>query len=152
MSNESAGDPGTKPTGRRPASDPEGPFPFGFFGLGLVIGLYAMLPAFAGPQLHVQRITEVVDHVIPGLIVLALVASGILLGARPAGLMLAFGAVVTLAGLWMVDTHIGLLRQAVHHEVDLVAAGFHVSTALAVFLFGLAFVWRYREVLTSTQA
>ncbi|HEX9546002.1 MAG TPA: hypothetical protein VF942_01630 [Acidimicrobiales bacterium] len=151
MSKESAGDPGSKPPGR-PPSDPEGPFPFGFFGIGLVIGLYAMLPAFAGPQLHVQRITEVVDHVIPGLIVLTLVASGILLGARPAGIMLAFGAFVTLAGLWMVDTHIGLLRQAADHEVDLVAAGFHVSTALAVFVFGLAFVWRYREMLTGSRA
>jgi hypothetical protein len=123
-----------------------------FFGLGLVIGLYAMLPAFAGPQLHVQRITEVVDHVIPGLILLALVASAATLGARPAGLMLAFGAVVTLAGLWMVDTHVGLVSQAVHHEVDLVAAGFHVSTALAVFGFGLAFVWRYREQLTRSRS
>ena len=137
---------------KQTARDPEGPFPFVFLGLGLFIGLYAMLPAFTGPQLHVQRITEVVDHVIPGLIVLALVALAILVGARPPGLMLVFGSVVTMAGLWMVDTHIGLLRQAVDHEVDLAAAGFHLSTALAVFLFGLVFLWRYREVLTSSRA
>ena len=142
----------TKASAGDPATQPEGRFPLLFFGFGLVIGLYAMLPAFTGPQLHVQRITEVVDHVIPGLIVLTVVTSGILLAGRPAGVMLAFGGLVTLAGLWMVDTHLGLIRQAVNHEVDLVAAGFHGSTALAVFLFGLAFVWRYRDMLTSSRA
>jgi len=148
MSKGSAGDQETKtPQGREPQGDPEGPFPFVLLGLGLAIGLYAMLPAFAGPQLHIQRVVEVVDHVIPGLIVLALVGSATVLGARPAGLMLVFGLLVTLAGLWMVDTHVGLFSQAVHHEVDLVAAGFHVSTALAVFAYGLAFMWRYREPL-----
>ena len=148
MSKGSAGDPGTEPPqGRRPQGDPEGAFPFVLLGLGLAIGLYAMLPAFAGPQIHIQKVVEVVDHVIPGLVVLALVGSATVLGARPAGLMLVFGVLVTLAGLWMVDTHVGLFSQAVHHEVDLVAAGFHVSTAAAVFGYGLAFVWRYREPL-----
>lgn len=146
----SAGDPGTeRPEGRQPQGDSEGPFPFVLLGLGLAIGLYAMLPAFAGPQLHIQKIVEVVDHVIPGLVVLTLVGSAIVLGARPPGLMLAFGLLVTLAGLWMVDTHVGLFSQAVHNEVDLLAAGFHVSTALAVFGYGLAFMWRYREPLIS---
>src|SRR2546427_10267020 len=114
--------------GRQSQGDAQGAFPFALLGLGLAIGLYAMLPAFAGPQLHVQRIVEVVDHVIPGLVVLALVVSATVLGARPAGLMLVFGLLVTLAGLWRVDTHGGLFNQAVHPQVDLVAAGFHVPT------------------------
>ena len=148
MSKGPVEDPGTEALqGRQPQGDPEGSFPFVLLGLGLAIGLYAMLPAFAGPQIHIQKVVEVVDHVIPGLVVLALVGSATVLGARPAGLMLVFGVLVTLAGLWMVDTHVGLFSQAVHHEVDLVAAGFHVSTAAAVFGYGLAFVWRYREPL-----
>lgn len=127
-------------------------FPFTFFAIGLAIGLYAMLPAFAGPQVNVQRIKEVVDHVIPGLIVLALLTTAILTGARSAELMLVFGAVITLAGVWMLDTHVGLISQAVHHEVAWGAATFHSSTAVAVFGFGVAFVWRYRQALSRPGA
>ena len=118
-------------------------------GAGLLIGLYAMVPAFFLGGLHVAKTNgigrEVVDHVFPGVLVLAMVVLAIVRRARPDSLMLGTGVGVLLAGFWMVATHLGLVSQALNHQVGKLAALYHCSTAAAVAVLGVAWVWRYRE-------
>lgn len=113
-------------------------------GAGLLIGLYAMAPGFYLAGLHVHKDAEVVDHVIPGLVILALVLVGIVWGSRSATTMLLAGLGVLLAGFWMTVTHVGLVAQAFRHQAPAGAATYHCSTALLALVLGLAWVWRYR--------
>lgn len=133
-----------------PPGSSAGAFPSLLLGAGLAIGVYAMLPAFI-VRVHTAQVVEMVDHVVPGLLVLSLVLVATLRRAQPAGLMAASGALVTLAGSWMVVTHLGLLNQALHGEVAWWRAAFHVSTALGVLLLGCAWLWRYRDVLRTAE-
>lgn len=141
---------GTHPPGEVPVRRPPaqaGGSPTVLLGAGLVIGAYAMAPAFVGRLTHLRQGAEVVDHVVPGLVVLALVALALWRGSRSVGAMLVSGMVVLLAGLWMAATHLPLLSEAVHHQVSRTTAAYHCSTAVAVLALGAAWVWRYREAL-----
>ncbi|HWF35831.1 MAG TPA: hypothetical protein VG295_10660, partial [Solirubrobacteraceae bacterium] len=91
---------------------------------------------------------EIVDHVVPGLVVIAMVGVGLSSRLRSVAVMAYSGLVVLLAGLWMVLTHIGLFRQAVGGQVSWGPAAYHCSTAALVFLVGLTWVWRYRRGLS----
>ncbi len=122
--------------------------PMALLGAGLVIGLYAMIPAFFLGGLHVAKTNgigrEVVDHVFPGVLVLVLVVAAIVRRAQPDSFMLVAGIGVILAGFWMVTTHLGLVSQAFNGQVSKAAALYHCSTAAAVAALGVAWVWRYR--------
>jgi hypothetical protein len=102
-----------------------------------------MLPAFVTGGIHLRRSVEVVDHVVPGVALLALTLVAVLKGAKPDSLMLASGVVIVLAGFWMVATHLGLLRQALNHQASAAGAAYHCSTAVAVAAVGIAWTWRY---------
>ncbi len=104
-----------------------------------------MLPAFFLAGIHVRKGVEVVDHAVPGLIVLGVVLVAILLGVRSDTLMLGGGVVILLAGFWMAATHMSLLSQALDHRASASGAAYHCSTAIAVLALGGVWVWRYRD-------
>ena len=115
--------------------------------VALVVGLYAMAPGIYLGGLHVKRGAEIVDHVIPGLVVIAMVAVALFWGARSVAVMACAGMIVAIAGLFMVLAHIGLFRQWVNGQVAGGGAAYHCSTAVLVFLVGVTWVWRYRRGL-----
>ena len=111
---------------------------------GAVAGAWATVPRFWGPELAgLDSTTEVVDHLVPGIVVLAGSAAMFVVArdrARPVGVpMFVAGLIVTLAGLWMTATHIPLLAQARRHEVTWGAAWFHTMPGLVVLALGI--VW-----------
>lgn len=114
----------------------------------LVAGLYAIAPGIYLGGVHVKRGTEIIDHVIPGLVVIAMVGVAMLWGVRSVSVMALAGLGVVIAGLFMALAHVGLFRQAINHQVPWGAAAYHCSTAAFVFLVGLAWAWRYREGLS----
>ena len=128
----------------RSSAAPVTAFPSVLLAAGLVIGLYAMLPAIFTGGIHLRRGVEIVDHVVPAVVVLILTVVAIVKGAKPESLMLASGVVIVLAGFWMVATHVGLARQALNGQASRAGAAYHCSTALAVGALGVAWVWRYR--------
>jgi len=109
--------------------------------LGLVVGVCATVPVLVGPTLAVTHPVELADHLIPGLVVLA-VSATVLLVTRstplPGIAMLAAGLVITLAGLWMVATHLPLVAQAARHEAPWGATIYHSASGALVLAFGLA--------------
>ncbi|MGH9077132.1 MAG: hypothetical protein ACRDY0_06735 [Acidimicrobiales bacterium] len=126
---------------------PEVRSPAALLAAGLVVGLYAMAPGFYLDGLKVRRGAEIVDHVVPGVVVLAMVCVAIFWGQRSLPVMIGTGMVVLLAGLWMVATHLGLFRQGLRNQAPWGAVAYHCSTAAAVFVLGAVWVWRYREAL-----
>jgi hypothetical protein len=137
---EPENEPGSRPTGVGS--------PLPLLAVALVAGLYAMAPGIYLGGLHVKPGAEIVDHVVPGLVVIAMVGVGLSSRLRSVAVMAYSGLVVLLAGLWMVLTHIGLFRQAVGGQVSWGPAAYHCSTAALVFLVGLTWVWRYRRGLS----
>jgi hypothetical protein len=109
---------------------------------GLFVAVWASLPKWSGPKLNVQASTEVVDHVIPAILVLLCSLLAITAGRRakgPGGTRFLAGMGVLLAGLWMMATHLPLVAQARRGEAPWPATMYHTSAALAVF--GLGLLW-----------
>jgi hypothetical protein len=109
--------------------------------LGLVVGICAAVPVLVGPQLNVAHSVEVVDHLIPGLIVFGTSAILLMVMRRapvPGLALLASGLVIDLAGLWMAATHLPLVAQAARHEAPWGATIYHSAAAVLVLIFGLA--------------
>lgn len=77
-------------------------------GLLLGIGLWGTVAPYIGPQVPIRAIVEVVDHVVPGVVVLSV---AVLFLYRRRFDLLAAGLSL-LAGLWMFATHVPLLGQA----------------------------------------
>ncbi len=115
------------------------------FAVALVVGAYAMIPGFFLDGLHVKAGAEVVDHVVPGLVVLGLVFLGIRWGRQVPTLMLVIAVGILLAGFWMTDVHIALFRQALRGQAPAGATVYHCSTAAVVDVLGLVWLWRYRR-------
>ena len=110
--------------------------------LGVVVGLWGSLPRFVDSGLLTEDRVEVVDHVVPGAVVVivslvALVVAG--RSPKPGPLLFVAGLVVVLAGLFMVATHVPLVMQATRDEAPWGGTLFHTSAALAVF--GLGLLW-----------
>lgn len=111
---------------------------------GVVAAAWAMLPRFAGPELNTTDRVEIADHIVPGLVVLAVAVTAAVMRTRrataPAGTLLFIsGLIVVLAGLWMTATHVPLLAQAAGDEVTWGAAIYHGVPGFAVLILGL--VW-----------
>ena len=110
--------------------------------VGLGIAFWATLPQWSGPKLNVDASKEVVDHIVPGVVVLLASLAGIYASRRPQGpgaLRFMAGMVVLLAGLWMLATHLPLVAEAMRDEAPWPATIYHTSSALAVF--GLGLLW-----------
>lgn len=113
---------------------------------GLLVAAWAVLPPYVGPALATEPRVEVVDHVVPGLVVLAVSAGALVAGARPAQTgvgMFAAGLAVVLAGFWMTATHVPLLAQAARAEAPVGAAVYHTLPGLAVVAVGVAWAVRH---------
>lgn len=122
----------------RPPSD-------GFFVAALIVGAYVMLPGIFLGGIHVKAGDEMVDHVVPGLVVLALVVACIRWRWGAPHRMPLPGIGILLVGVWMTDVHVALLRQALRGQAPAGATAYHCSTAVVVDVLGLAWVWRYRH-------
>ena len=74
----------------------------------LVVGAWGTLAPYAGPEVPVAADVEIIDHVVPGVMILTVSA----LALRRRMFALAPAAVSLLAAFWMVVTHVPLLAQA----------------------------------------
>ncbi len=112
----------------------------------MITSLWAIGAPYAdrwvGLEVAVRPIVEVVDHVVPGLIVAVLAAGALAMKRR---LPFVAAAVAVLAGFWMVVTHLPLLTQAQGGGVSFAAALWHTSPGVAVLvvaLVGAVGAWR----------
>lgn len=85
-----------------------------------LLGIWSILPPYLGPllglELNVDADLEVVDHVVPGVVVAACAGAAALLVRRGAAAdgaaVLALTGLSFLAGLWQVTTHVPLVLDA----------------------------------------
>jgi hypothetical protein len=126
-----------------PAPGPDLPRLMPLVGLGVAV--WASLPQYSGPAIDTSATTEIVDHIVPAVLILLASIVGILAGRRPQGpgaLRLIAGMAVMLAGLWMLATHFPLVAQTMRGGPDAAtwaATIYHTAPALAVF--GLGLLW-----------
>lgn len=121
----------------------------------LFIGAWGFAAPYAGKALGLVVVTrpivEVVDHVVPGLVVLAMAIASIV--TRRISLPAAF--LVSLAGLWMTATHVPLVAQALRGGVDMKAALFHSIPGAMITVLGvmaLVFAWSDSSVFDTTSS
>ena len=110
--------------------------------LGVVVGVWGSLPRFVDSGLLTEDRVEVVDHVVPGVVVIVVSLISVAVArrsAKPGPVLFVAGLVVLLAGLFMVATHVPLVMQATRDEAPWGGTVFHTSAALAVF--GLGLLW-----------
>lgn len=115
--------------------------------VGIVIGLWAVIPPYAGPELaNLESRVEIADHVVPSIAMLAVSVAVLVLARRRSdpgtgSFPLVAGMVVLLAGLWMTATHVPLVNQARRDEagVTWAAAIWHTAPGVVVTVLGL--VW-----------
>ncbi len=103
---------------------------------GLAVGGWALLPPYSGPALNTETRVEVIDHVVPGIVLLAVAV--LCLAVRRA--TLPSGLIVALCGLWMVATHVPLVRQAADGAAPWSAVAYHAAPSVAVLMVGLLWV------------
>jgi hypothetical protein len=108
----------------------------------VLVGLWAALPHYATPPINTKDSVEVIDHVVPGLVVLAVCGAVLLLQGRPGaeGAGLVAGLVILLAGLWMLATHVPLVAQATRGEAPWPGTLYHAAAAVAVLVFGVVWI------------
>lgn len=113
-------------------------------GAGLVIGAWAVLPPFVGPSPNTPLSVELIDHPLPALVVLGVVAWAARSGEAAEKWLFAGGLAITLAGVWMTATHVPLVLQALDGLATWPATVSHSLPTLAVLVLGLLWTWRYR--------
>ena len=102
----------------------------------LLIGLWGTLAPYAGPEVPVSSTVEVVDHVVPGILVLAIGAVALWRGAFE----LLSTSLVLLAGFWMTVTHVSLLAMGIRGQTPLDGAVWMFTPSAGTLLVaGLAF-------------
>ena len=129
---------------------------------GIVVAIWATLPKYSGPTLVTKSSTEVVDHIIPGILVFVASVAALLgmkgreaaeaEGRGPGLTAFVAGLVILLAGFWMVATHVPLLAQAGRGEANWAPAIYHSSAAFAVFGFGLLWTVAHWPDLAAMEA
>lgn len=113
---------------------------------GLALGLWAALPPYVGPSMPLDPVVEVVDHVVPSVLILAVSAAALAERVRAATtVMFVGGLLVALAGFWMVATHVPLLVQAAQGLVSWTPAVWHFAPGLAVVVFGGLWALRHGQ-------
>lgn len=109
------------------------------FGLAaLLLGAWAVVAPYLGPIFGLVVITrpivEVVDHVLPGLVVLGVALLTVLTGRLP----LPAALLAVLASLWMAGTHIPLLLQVPSGGAQLSSALWHAAPGIVLFALMMA--------------
>jgi len=97
-----------------------------------VFGLWGLVAPYLskalGYVIPVAPVVEVVDHVIPGTVVLGVALFSIFTGKLP----LLGTLVALLAGFWITMTHLPALRDGFRHVIELQAALIHSLPGLAI--------------------
>ena len=116
-------------------------------GLGLLVGGWALLPPYSGPALNTADNVEFVDHVAPGVLVIAIALGSLLLarGERASTLLFPAGLAIVLAGFWMTATHLPLVLQATRQQAPWGATIYHSLPGLAVLALGVAWTITYQS-------
>ena len=109
---------------------------------------WALLPPYSGPKLNTETRVEIADHVVPSIVLIVVSLAVLVVRQRrdaPPAFPLVAGFLVTLAGLWMVATHVPLVRQAARGEVGVSWGGavYHTAPSLAVLVLGLVWIGAY---------
>lgn len=117
-------------------------------GLGLLVGCWALLPPYTGPALNTESRVEFVDHVVPGIVILAISALAFLFAWRRGGssILLPAGLGIFLAGFWMTATHAPLVLQATRQEAPWGATVYHSLPGLAVLALGAVWAFTFRTL------
>ncbi len=109
-------------------------------GVLLVAAVWAIVAPYTdglvGLQVNVRVAVEVADHVIPGIVA---GVGAIVLVIRPR-LALETGLLVSLAGAWMIATHVPLVVDAAKGAGSMGAAVWHVAPGVALLISALAVV------------
>lgn len=107
----------------------------------LVVALWAATAPYSarllGLGLPVEPLVEVVDHVIPALVIGVVAVRAIIRRSWGSG----SAVLMTLAGLWMFATHIPLIVAARDGSVDAVAAWWHGLPGVVAFLAGAVMIF-----------
>jgi hypothetical protein len=114
--------------------------------LGVGLSVWAALPPYSGPSLAAAARAEVVDHVVPAVVLLIVSLVALLVARRASGpgtLPLACALVAALCGLWMTATHLPLVVQATRGEAPWPAVAYHAVPGLAVLALGA--LWTARS-------
>lgn len=116
-------------------------------GAGVVVGAWALLPPYSGPALNTAARVEFADHVVPGVLVLAISIVSLLMARRDNADQLLFGAGlgVVLAGFWMVATHLPLVFQATRQQAPWGATLYHSAPGVAVLVLGAVWALTYNR-------
>lgn len=123
-----------------------GPSPFLVPLLG-VLGAWTVAVPYVGPplglELDVAGRLEVVDHVLPGIVIVA--AAGLMVALVRCGFAgglrsLAAACLIALAGLWVTATHVPLLADAGRGLAPWGAAIFHSTPGLVILALSLRLV------------
>ena len=130
------GDPGERRTAALPM----------LAGLGFLTGAWALIPPYTGPPLNTAARVEFVDHVVPGIVVIAISALAFLFAGRAAAATALFpaGLAIFLAGFWMSATHAPLVLQAIRQEAPWGATIYHSVPGIAVLGLGVVWAFTYR--------
>lgn len=109
----------------------------------MLVGVWALLPRYSGPALELGPRgdqLEFVDHVVPGMVVIAISALALVLSRRfdIAAVLFPAGLAIVLAGFWMVATHFPLVLQAMRDQAPWGATIYHSLPAVAVLVLGVA--------------
>lgn len=120
---------------------------------GVLAGIWGMMPRFIDSGLLTDDRVEVIDHVVPGVVVV-IVSLMSLAARRPAKVLFFFltGLVVLLAGLFMLSTHVPLIMQAIRGEAPWGGAIFHTAPAVGVLGLGLLWSWACWSATADPQA
>ncbi len=113
--------------------------------VGVLIGIWAVLPPYSGPSLDTAQRVEVADHVVPGVVMVATAAAAYVASLRAAGAtwLLMAALLVTLSGVWMTATHVPLVAQALRQEAPWAATLYHTVPSVVVLGFGLVWAGSY---------
>ena len=111
------------------------------------LGAWSIVVPYLGPvlglELDVAQNVEVVDHVVPGVLIVACSAALLsLLRRDQPGSVVALGlaCAIALGGLWIAATHLPLLRDASRGIVPWGTACFHTASGLIILALALPLV------------
>jgi hypothetical protein len=113
------------------------------------VGAWSIAVPYVGPvlglDLDVTDKVEVVDHVVPGMLVVACAIALLWLARRGgSGSLLSMGlaCAIALAGMWITATHVPLLLDAGRGVVPWGTALFHTASGPVILALALARVLR----------
>ena len=102
----------------------------------VLFGIWGLVAPYLGKAIgfavDTRPINEVVDHVVPGIVILGVSITAIVMRRRAV-----WGSVaIVAAGIWMTATHIPLIKQAADGDASMSAALWHSIPGMVVLALG----------------